>query len=389
MKVKHPFIIALFVNFTIPLGGMSTDIYLPSLPSMATFFDTTPMMVQLTVTLFALGLGIGQAVAGPISDALGRRRPFLFGLILQLIAVIVILTLHSASILIIARLFQGFGSAFMMVPARAILNDTFEGDALKKQYTYITAAFALGPIVAPFIGGYLEHYFGWHANFIFILVYLVVLFLFMLLFIEESIEKKRTFSIAHITSSYLTVLENKLFLTGGILVSFFLGYVAIFNVVGPFIIQDILGKSAVYYGYVALIMGAAWFSGNMASRLFFNYSRHSKTNIILVIMLLAAIMMLLLSLGQLTVLKLLIPIFILIFGGGFLFPIYVGECLSIFRAQAASANGLLFALIWCVFSLFSFIGTCLKVHALMPLAVCYLVVTILVYLWFYLIAKKH
>ncbi|MCF6776609.1 MFS transporter [Thiotrichales bacterium 19X7-9] len=389
MKIKHPIIIALFVNFTIPLGGMSTDIYLPSLPSMAHYFDVSKMMVQLTVTLFALGLGIGQAVAGPISDALGRKRPFLFGLLLQIIAVIFILTTHSVNALIIARLFQGFGSAFMMVPARAILNDTFEGDALKKQYTYITAAFALGPIIAPFIGGYLEHYFNWQANFIFVLVYLIVLLIFMVLFIDESIEQKKPFSLMHITSSYITVLENKLFLTGGILVSFFLGYVAIFNVVGPFIIQEVLDKSAIFYGYMALVMGAAWFSGNMTSRIFFKYSRYAKTNIMLIIMLIAAITMLILSYGELNIFKLIIPVFVMIFCGGFLFPIYVGECLSIFRAQAASANGLLFALIWIVFSLFSLIGTWLKVHSLLPLALCYFIVTIIVYLWFVFVAKRH
>ena len=67
----------------------------------------------------------------------------------------------------------------------------------------------------------------------------------------------------------------------------------------------------------------------------------------------------------------------------------MGECLSIFRAQAASANGLLFALIWIVFSLFSLIGTWLKVHSLLPLALCYFIVTIIVYLWFVFVAKRH
>ncbi|ODN41673.1 MFS transporter [Piscirickettsia litoralis] len=381
--------IVLFVNFVIPLGGMSTDIYLPSLPAMANYFGSSNMLVQVTVTLFTLGLGIGQLIAGPISDALGRKKPFLFGMLLQLISVLVILNTASLTTLIIVRFFQGFGTAFMMVPARAMLNDVFDGAALKKQYTYITASFALGPIVAPFIGGYLQHYFGWQANFYFVLAYLALLTTLALIFFKETIASRKTFSLAHVSSSYMTVLRNKLFLTGTILVSFFMGYVAIFNVVGPFVIQNVLKQSAVFYGYIALLMGFAWFSGNMTSRLFFRISRLSKANAAFIVMMIAAVVMLSISFSTITMLKLVVPIFIMIFCGGFLFPVYVGECLSLFRAQAASANGLLFSFIWIAFSLFSFIGSFLKVHSLVPVASCYLVVTVIAYGWFLLVARKH
>lgn len=130
MSVNRYFI-AFFVNFTIPLGGMSTDIYLPSLPAMAKYFNTSSTEVQLTVTLFALGLAIGQVLTGPISDALGRKKIYLLGIILQLASVLYILLSTTVLSLIIVRFIQGFGAALMMVPARAMLNDVFEGAALK------------------------------------------------------------------------------------------------------------------------------------------------------------------------------------------------------------------------------------------------------------------
>ena len=387
--MNRRFLIALFVNITIPLGGISTDIYLPSLPAMVDFFGTTSMVVQLTVTFFALGLGIGQAVAGPVSDAIGRKRPYLFGMLMQIISVVAILLTSSSFFLIVSRLIQGFGAAFMMVPARVMLNDVFDGEALKKQYTYITAAFALGPIVAPFIGGYLQHFISWQANFYLVFLYLLLLTLTMTFFIKETIVRKKPFSSRHVLESYFSVLQNKLFLTASVLVSFFLGYVAIFNVVGPFMIQKILQKSPVFYGYLALIMGVAWFSGNMTSRVFFRYSRRAKSTFMLSVMLMAAFLMFACSFFGVTLLTLVVPVFVMIFCGGFLFPIYVGECLAYFREQAASANGLLFALIWMVFSLFSFIGTLLKVHALAPLAACYLIITMVLYAWFLLAARKY
>ncbi|ALB22825.1 Sulfonamide resistance protein [Piscirickettsia salmonis] len=381
--------IALFVNLVIPLGGMSTDIYLPSLPATADYFGSSDTLVQITVTLFTLGLGVGQIVAGPISDALGRKNPFLFGMLLQLTSVLLILNTSSLTTLIVVRLFQGFGAAFMMVPVRAMLSDVFDGAALKKQYTYITASFALGPIVAPFIGGYLQHYIGWQANFYFVLVYLAFLTTVALVVLKETSTTKKAFSLVHVSSSYITVLKNKLFLTGTILISFFLGYVAIFNVVGPFVIQDILERSAIFYGYIALLMGFAWFSGNMTSRLFFKFSRQSKSNTALLCMLIAAVAMFSISFSTISLLKFIAPIFIMIFCGGFLFPIYVGECLSLFKEQAASANGLLFSSIWIVFSLFSFIAAFLKVYSLLPIASCYLILTLMICCWFLFVARKH
>ena len=163
--------IALLVNFAIPLGGMSSDIYLPSLPAMSNYFYLPNTFVQLTITLFTLGLGIGQLLTGPISDALGRKKLFISGMILQLIALVIIVITNSIHLFIVVRFFQGLGAAFMMVTARAMLSDVFHGEELKKQYTYMTASFALGPIVAPFLGGYLQHYLGWRSNFYFIGIY--------------------------------------------------------------------------------------------------------------------------------------------------------------------------------------------------------------------------
>nr|WP_018299503.1 Bcr/CflA family efflux MFS transporter [Fangia hongkongensis] len=388
MSVNRYFI-AFFVNFTIPLGGMSTDIYLPSLPAMAKYFNTSSTEVQLTVTLFALGLAIGQVLTGPISDALGRKKIYLLGIILQLASVLYILLSTTVLSLIIVRFIQGFGAALMMVPARAMLNDVFEGAALKKQYTYITAAFALGPIIAPFIGGYLQHYFNWHASFIFVLIYLVVLFIICLLFVPETINSKKNFSLSHLTHSYHTVLTNKKFVTGALLLSFFFGYVATFNVAGPFIIQNLMGKNAIFYGYIALLMGVAWFAGNMISRLFFRFKLKHKSYALLGLILLMSVIMFVINLSSLSVPRFITPVFIITMSAGFLFPIYVGECLSLFRQEAASANGLLFAIIWVSFSLFSFIAANLKVHSLMPLLSCYVIVSLILLLVYIMIVARH
>lgn len=386
--IDRKWFLVLLVNFAVPLGGMSTDIYLPSLPAMTHYFHSSSTAIQLTITLFTLGLGVGQCIAGPISDAIGRKKPLLFGLVLQFISVLFITNSHAITGPIIARLFQGFGAAFMMVPARAVLNDLFEGPQLKKHYTYITTSFGLGPIVAPFLGGYLQHYFGWQANFYFVLIYALILILATLI-AKESHTNTKTFSLQHVTSSYKTVMTNRAFRVNAILVSFFLAYVAIFNVTGPFIIQRVLDKSAVFYGYVALIMGLAWLTGNLTNRFFYQVSTTMKSRLFLALIMLTSCIMLLLGLfTSLSVITLVLPVFIIIYSGGLLFPAYVSECLSLFKAQAASANGLLFSFIWLVFSLFTFIGAGLKLQSMTPAAVCYVIMALVSLLWFYLVCLK-
>ncbi len=376
------------VNFAIPLGGVSTDIYMPSLPAMANYFYSTNMLVQLTITFFALGLGVGQIFSGPISDAVGRKKIFTFGLVLQLFSLLVIVLSYGINGLVVARFFQGLGVAFMMVPSRAMLNDVFEGDSLRKQYTYMTASFALGPIVAPFIGGYLQHYFGWVSNFYFIMGYVGILLMVAVFFLKETIQQKKTFSLEHMRQSYAIVLRNKFFMASGILVGIFMALIAVFNVAAPFLIQILLGKSSVFYGYIALFMGAAWFLGNMISRLFSNVSILKKSIFSFVVMIVVSFIMLSLSFTCLDIYSLILPASILLFFGGFLFPIYIGECLSLFRAQAASANGLLFAFIWIIFSAFSFIGTFLKASSFVPIASCYLAMSLCLFSWFLLVVRN-
>jgi len=381
--------IILLVNLAIPLGGMSTDIYLPSLPAMTNYFHSPEMSVQLTITLFTLGLGIGQLFAGPISDAIGRKKLLIFGLILQLLSLILMITVHSINTIIIIRFVQGIGVALMMVPARAMLNDIFDGDMLKKQYTYMTASFALGPIVAPFIGGYLQHYLGWKSNFYFIMAYAIILLALSIIFLNETIAHKKKFSIEHMRSSYGILLKNRFFIASGLLVGFMISCSAVFNVAGPFLIQNLLNKSPIFYGYIALLMGAGWFSGNMTSRLFSNVSIEKKSTIAFIALIMISGVMLILSFSELNIYKLIIPILLMLFCAGFLFPMYVGECLSLFRKQAASANGVLFSFIWIMFSLFSFIATFLKAESFVPISVCYLSMAIFVYLWFLFMMRKR
>ncbi len=233
---------------------------------MTDFFGSTDLLVQLTITFFTLGMGLGHLLIGPISDSVGRRKPIFLGLLLQMAMVIVIVHADSVVTLNAARFLQGLGTASMMVPARAMLADCFEGLILKRHLIFIATSFATGLIVAPFMGGSLQYTFGWKSSFIFILIFLIILFTIFIAAVPETLISKNQLSMSKVQQSYCYVFKYPFFMINVFLVSSFLAYSSIFSVVGPFFIQDAMGFSAVIYGYIALLTGACWFIGNMVSR---------------------------------------------------------------------------------------------------------------------------
>lgn len=372
LSTQQKNIYALLVFIMIPLAGMSTDIYLPSLPAIATNFGVSKLTVQMTVTSYVFAVGISQLIAGPISDAIGRRKLLIGSLLLQIFSVASILMTHNIYVIIMLRFTQGLGAAFMGVPARAILNDIYEGEELKKKFNYCTISFALGPIIAPFIGGYLQHYFGWHSNFIFILVYAVLILALIALIIKETIPQKLKFSIHHLYQNYQTILSNKTFLIMIIFIGCLWGYGGMFNVAGPFLVQKAMGFTPVTYGYVALTTGFAWFLGNLTNRFLFKVSREVKTKVALMVIALISVAMLVFAiLGNFNLFTLVIPTVFIMFFAAILFPLYIGECLVMFPKLAGSANACLFGATWLIYSFFTVIGSTLKSHSLTPISICY------------------
>src|SRR3954447_19084747 len=98
---------------------LSIDMYLPALPALSTHFETGASEVQLTLSSFFLGLALGQAILGPLSDALGRRRPLLAGLAAYTVASLLCAAAPSISALVAFRFMQGFAGAAGIVVARA------------------------------------------------------------------------------------------------------------------------------------------------------------------------------------------------------------------------------------------------------------------------------
>lgn len=147
-------------------GPLSMDMYLPGLPSMARDLSAPAWAAQLTITTSMLGLAGGQLVAGPMSDALGRRRPLLAGLAAYMAASLLCAMAPTIWLLLVFRLVQGMAGAAGIVIARAIVRDLHEGVAAARYFALLMLVGGLAPILAPLIGGELLHVTDWRGIFV-------------------------------------------------------------------------------------------------------------------------------------------------------------------------------------------------------------------------------
>ncbi|MCL6632051.1 MAG: multidrug effflux MFS transporter [Alicyclobacillus herbarius] len=169
------------------LGPFSIDMYLPALPSLASDLKVSPSLAQLSLTACLLGLALGQLVAGPISDALGRRRPLLCGLAVYAAASGLCAWTHAIWALVFIRFFQGLAGASGIVIARAVARDHFAGVELTRFFALLMLVNGAAPVLAPIVGGQLLRLTSWHGIFIVLCLLGVVFWMASMFFLPESL----------------------------------------------------------------------------------------------------------------------------------------------------------------------------------------------------------
>jgi MFS transporter, DHA1 family, multidrug resistance protein len=146
-------------------GPLSLDLYLPALPQLADDLDASASAAQLSITACLVGLAVGQLLAGPLSDRLGRKRPLIVGVFVYLLASVACALAPSATALALLRLVQGLAGAAGIVISRAVARDLYSGRALMIFFSRLLLIAGLAPVVAPILGGQLSRIMSWRGIF--------------------------------------------------------------------------------------------------------------------------------------------------------------------------------------------------------------------------------
>ncbi|MGJ6981287.1 multidrug effflux MFS transporter [Aestuariimicrobium soli] len=275
-KTVTPLLIAAVVLLG-AVGPLATDMYVPAFPHVAADLVTSTGSVQLTLTTFFLGMGLGQLVGGPVSDQIGRKRPLLVGTLVTLAASIICAIAPSIGVMLVARFFQGLGAGWAMVIGRAVIVDLAHGGQLVRVMNVLMGVGALAPMIAPLIGAVILRWSVWRTAFWVIAAMAVVMLVASLLVIPESLpsEKRHGGGLQAFVRNSRVVLSNRRFV-GYMLTNAATGF-ALFAYVAssPILIQVRNGLSPMTYsvdfafnagGMMVATLIAARLAGKVATR---------------------------------------------------------------------------------------------------------------------------
>lgn len=255
------------------IGALSTNIILPSFPSMAAEFGVRTRDLGVTLSSFFMAFAIGQLVVGPLSDRFGRRWLVIGGLVVFLAGTALCAAADSLDQMVAGRVVQALGLCATSVLARAIARDLFEGEALARVLSLTMIAMAAAPGFSPLIGSGLETAFGWRATFAFVgLGGLVIGAAYFLGLGETHPQDRRAAqSPAQILGAYAGLAADARFFLPALAVSFIIGGLYAFFGASPAIMIGVLGLtplqlSLVFAATVFVVFGAGAAAPHLARR---------------------------------------------------------------------------------------------------------------------------
>jgi DHA1 family bicyclomycin/chloramphenicol resistance-like MFS transporter len=248
--------------------------YLPSFPSLATEFDTSASMVQLSLTFFLLGACLGQLVTGPLSDVYGRRKPLLYGMILYVFTSIIISFTETMELFILLRFIQGLAGAAGMVISRAVVRDLYSGSEMTKFFSLLALVNGMAPILAPILGAQLLKWFPWQSIFLGLAIIGIIAFLLVFFGLSETLHQRdrSTGGFLNTIKTFGQLVSNHQFmgyvLSNGFIFATMFAYIS----GSSFVIQHVYGASADIYSMIFAINGigimiASQLTGRLAERI--------------------------------------------------------------------------------------------------------------------------
>lgn len=259
MPRSDSLVIRVLLTALVAFGPLSTDLYLPSLPTLVRVFDTDIATVQLTLSVFLIGFAVSQLVYGPMSDRFGRRPTLLVGVAVYLVASAACAVTTDIHGLVVARFFQALGACCGPVVARAVVRDVFGRDRAATVLAYMSMAMALAPAVGPMLGGVVTELFGWRANFMLLTGFAVVILgaVWSQLAETNTHRDEDALQPGRLAANYLMLLRNRGFVGYVLVVA--CSYSGIFSFISgsSFVLMGRLHLSPAQYGmsFGAVVFG--------------------------------------------------------------------------------------------------------------------------------------
>ncbi|MFT6834336.1 MAG: DHA1 family bicyclomycin/chloramphenicol resistance-like MFS transporter [Francisellaceae bacterium] len=382
-------IVSPLLNF---LFGLSIDLYAPAIPLIATHFHDTLFHVDHGISLLMFGFAIGCIVIGPMMDDYGRRKVIIGTLFIFIIASTIAIFSQSTYQINSLRFIQGIAIAASSIGSRTLIFDNFTGKRYAIGMIYTSFAYALGPILAPAIGVRLLQHYGWSSIFVIYASIGFILLILAILFIGDTSYTIKKYSIISSAKEYLTIIRNKIFFFGAVILGITLYELMSFTLLDQYFFIQALELNPIIYGDSAFFLGGSYLIGIIINRICVNYfSLKNLCAFAMIILGLAIIFYITISLLFVTsVITLVLPVLFIVFSAGFIFPNVLAQTLKIYPKKINTASAAQSLLFISVCAIVSAIVDHLKLHTQIDLAILYLCLgSIQIFIFFRYFIKSY
>ena len=242
------------------LSALTMNIFLPSLPGMATYFGVSYGLMQQSVALYLALSAALQIVIGPISDRFGRRKVLLWSLGLFLLATVGTLLAPNATVFLIFRMAQAV-IASGMVLSRAVVRDMVADAQAASMIGYVTMGMSLVPMIGPVIGGVLDDAFGWRASFALLLILGLVVLALVWADLGETATLRKV-SLMDQIRSYPGLLTSRRFWGYTLAAAFASGCFFAFLGGAPYVGDKVFGLNSTRVGALFALTAVGYATGN-------------------------------------------------------------------------------------------------------------------------------
>ncbi|AIL12919.1 hypothetical protein IM40_04380 [Candidatus Paracaedimonas acanthamoebae] len=373
---------------------IATDIYLPSFPAMAIFFNCSPDALQLSIPFYMLGGLLSTPIFGIFSDHFGRKWTIIWGLGAFILGSSLCLGASSLILLLIGRFVQGIGGIAVPVVGWAAIQDHYPGQKGATVMSWIGCIVSLGPLLAPSLGGYIDTAFGWRGNFFFIFGFALCILILMIFYLSEHkgpIQKKEI-DTAEVIHSYTVVFKNKKFLAYIILYSCLICGELCYLTIIPFFFQSRMYLTSDFIGIYISSVSIAYFAGTfLASQTIQRIGVNKSILVGIIVAFIGALTLLFLSFFQsLFLIPILLAIGFYMAGAALVWGPTTSAALQLFTERKGAASAVRSLVITSALGIGGFVGSVLDDFSIKPLAIFLVLMCILsLFLYFYLDKKNN
>jgi DHA1 family bicyclomycin/chloramphenicol resistance-like MFS transporter len=263
-----PLIVVLVLTLLLGIQPITTDLYLPALPSLTEGFAAPLSQAQLTLTTLLLAFGTSQLVWGPLSDRFGRRPVLLCGLAAYTLASAACALAASMPLLIVWRTMQGAAMGAAVVGARAIVRDLYTLETGARMMSRGLSGLGVIACMSAPLGGLLSDLWGWRYALSVLVIFGALSLLLVAWRFEESVPNKNPLALrpATLLATWIAILRHPTFLAWSALTT--AGYAALFTFLASssFVFIKVLGLTRTQYGLVMFSMSFAYLLGTVMCR---------------------------------------------------------------------------------------------------------------------------